>query len=494
MKKQEIFFGILKVLLDFIIIIASFFLARELRLISDFIPWIHLKVQTIDTYHLFIYSLIWAFVLIFIFSLHNLYKIKIINSKIKEFLNIIIYSFYSFLLFSVIVYLWKDFIFQVEIPRLIIWFSFFLWIIFIILERILLNNLYYFLLKKKIFPKNNLLLINNKKESKIKNILNDIKKAKIYKIIWYSNLKKIDEFNKKFIDFKKIKKFLEKRKIDEIIYIDSDFSKKDLYEIWELTRIFWVRYRYLTNNFDITKTNTELSLINEIPVLELKNTSLSWWNIFFKRIFDIFSSLIWIIIFSPILIIVYFLIKLENPKAPAIFKNRRIWRQAKEFDLYKFRYMKWEYCTKDSYDLSEKEKKKALKFEQELIKKQSKRKGPLYKIKNDPRKTKIWAFIEKYSIDELPQFFNVLFWDMSLVGPRPHQPREVEKYLINHKRLLTIKPWITGMAQVNGREENDFEKEAELDLFYIENWNFILDLKIILKTFIEVIGRVKKIK
>ncbi len=208
-----------------------------------------------------------------------------------------------------------------------------------------------------------------------------------------------------------------------------------------------------------------------------------------KRIFDIISSLIWIIIFSPILLITYILIKIENPKAPAIFKNKRIWREAKEFNLYKFRYLKWEYCTKDSYKVSEKEKQKALKFEQNLIKKQSTRKGPLYKIKNDPRKTKIWTFIEKYSIDELPQFFNVLIWNMSLVWPRPHQPREVEKYLIHHKRLLTIKPWITGMAQVNGREQNNFEDEAKLDTFYIENWSVLLDLKIIAKTFSSVIRR-----
>jgi len=99
------------------------------------------------------------------------------------------------------------------------------------------------------------------------------------------------------------------------------------------------------------------------------------------------------------------------------------------------------------------------------------------------KKTKVGNYIEKYSIDEIPQFFNVLSWKMSLVGPRPHQPREVEKYKLYQKRLLTIKPWITGMAQVNGRAENNFVKEAKLDIFYIENWSIILDIKIILKTF-----------
>ena len=130
------------------------------------------------------------------------------------------------------------------------------------------------------------------------------------------------------------------------------------------------------------------------------------------------------------------------------------------------------------------EKYKFTKLDEEnLIKNKSVRKGPLYKIKDDPRKTKIGSFIEKYSIDEFPQFFNVLIWNMSLVWPRPHQPREVDKYRISHKRLLTIKPGITGMAQVNGRDENDFEDEARLDMFYIENWSILLDLKILFKTF-----------
>jgi lipopolysaccharide/colanic/teichoic acid biosynthesis glycosyltransferase len=134
-----------------------------------------------------------------------------------------------------------------------------------------------------------------------------------------------------------------------------------------------------------------------------------------KRIFDIISSVIWIIVFFPLLIIIYILIKFENFSAPAIFKNKRIWRDGKEFNLYKFRYLKWEYCTKESYNVSKIEKEKALNYEKNLIKNNSTRNWPLYKIKNDPRKTKIWTFIEKYSIDELPQFFNVLLWNMSLV-------------------------------------------------------------------------------
>jgi lipopolysaccharide/colanic/teichoic acid biosynthesis glycosyltransferase len=177
------------------------------------------------------------------------------------------------------------------------------------------------------------------------------------------------------------------------------------------------------------------------------------------------------------MLIVAFFIWLETG-SPIIYKNERIGSDGKRFFVYKFRYMKWKYCVTD-----ENEKiKDALKFEKELIEKQSLRNGPLYKIKNDPRKTKVGNFMEKYSIDELPQFFNVLKGDMSLVGPRPHQEREVEKYNEYHRRLLTIKPGITGMAQISGRSDLHFENEYKLDVYYIENWSLWLDIQICLKT------------
>ena len=117
-----------------------------------------------------------------------------------------------------------------------------------------------------------------------------------------------------------------------------------------------------------------------------------------------------------------------------------------------------------------------------MIKKISVRKGPLYKIKDDPRKTRVGKIIEKYSIDELPQLFNVFLGSMSLVGPRPHQEREVDKYREYHRRLLTIKPGITGMAQISGRSDLDFEDEYRLDVLYIEEWSLWLDIMICLKT------------
>lgn len=492
MKKHELIFWAVKVPLDFLIIFGSFFVAREVRLITDLIPGIQLPVQTIDTLHLTNFALFAAGLYIITFALHKLYFLQIFNSKVKEFFEIIRYSFYAFIFFSVVIFLSKWIIYETEIPRLIIGFAFFFGTIWIILERIFLNNFQYSLLKKWIIPKRKILLVNNKSFEKIEHIITDIKQANIYKIIGYIHSEKLEDFPYKYKgDIEDIQSLLEKKKCDEILYIDSDFSKKELFTLWELSRIFWVRYRYITNSFDVTKTNTSLSLINNVPVIELENTSLNnWWKIW-KRLFDIIAAFFWIILSFPLVLLIWILIKIEDPKWPIFFKNRRVWENWDTFNLYKFRYMKWKYCVKDAYGI-EKKDDKALKFEQELIEKQSSRSGPLYKIKNDPRKTKIGNFIEKYSLDEIPQFFNIFLWDMSLVWPRPHQPREVEKYTLEERRLLTIKPGLTWMAQVNGREENDFKKETLLDIFYIENWSFLLDFKIILKTFSVVIARIKK--
>jgi lipopolysaccharide/colanic/teichoic acid biosynthesis glycosyltransferase len=134
--------------------------------------------------------------------------------------------------------------------------------------------------------------------------------------------------------------------------------------------------------------------------------------------------------------------------------------------------MYWKYCTKDA----------ALQYEEKLKKTEDIRNGPLYKIANDPRKTHVGTILEKLSLDELPQLWNVLMGDMSLVWPRPHQPREVALYDEDHHQLLTVKPGITGMAQVSGREKNSFEEEVAYDIYYIEHYSILLDLLIIAKT------------
>lgn len=205
-------------------------------------------------------------------------------------------------------------------------------------------------------------------------------------------------------------------------------------------------------------------------------------QIIIKRVIDIVGSIFGIIIFSPLMLITCFAIKITSP-GPIIFKQQRIGLKGKKFYFYKFRSMRV-----DEDDRIHREYVSSL-IKGELDKiNQGDKNNPLYKIKDDPRVTKIGKIIRKTSIDELPQFFNVLKGEMSLVGPRPPIPYEVEKYEPWHlRRILEVKPGITGLWQVNGRSKTSFNDMVRLDLKYALNWSLWLDIKILLKTAIAVI-------
>ena len=184
-----------------------------------------------------------------------------------------------------------------------------------------------------------------------------------------------------------------------------------------------------------------------------------------KRIFDIFFGIVGCILSAPIILITAIPLLAESP-GPLFFKQQRVGKNGRLFNIYKLR----------SMYVDAEERKAALMA-------QNKMNGLMFKMDEDPRITKVGKFIRKYSIDELPQFINVLKGDMSLIGTRPPTVDEFEHYESRHKRRLSMRPGITGMWQVSGRSDiNDFEKVVELDCQYIDNWSPMLDLKIFFKT------------
>lgn len=184
-----------------------------------------------------------------------------------------------------------------------------------------------------------------------------------------------------------------------------------------------------------------------------------------KRILDVSCSLIALLLLSPVLLLVTIMIKVEDPKGPVLFKQIRNGIHLSTFEMYKFRsmYIDAEARVEELMHLNEQS-------------------GPVFKIKNDPRITKVGKFIRKTSLDELPQLFNVLKGDMSLVGPRPPLPRETTQYTSYQKQRLLVKPGLTCIWQVSGRNNISFDQWVELDLEYIKTRNFWLDLKLILMT------------
>lgn len=189
-----------------------------------------------------------------------------------------------------------------------------------------------------------------------------------------------------------------------------------------------------------------------------------------KRLIDILGSLVGLILLSPIFFIVAILIKIDS-KGSVIFSQNRIGKDGKIFEMYKFRSMVVN---------AEELKKKFLK--------QNEMSGPMFKIKDDPRVTKIGKFIRKTSIDELPQLFNVLKGEMSLVGPRPSLPEEVKKFELWMMKRLEIKPGLTCYWQISGRNNIDFEEWMKLDIKYVQDRSICIDIKLIFKTFFVLFG------
>ena len=219
----------------------------------------------------------------------------------------------------------------------------------------------------------------------------------------------------------------------------------------------------LKGGFSLKQEIAEKSLgEQELPIVVLEDIPIYEWN---KRILDCVLSFIGLIILSPLFVIVAVLIKVSDRNGPVFFTQVRVGKDGKEFKIYKFRSM---------YSNAEEQLEQLLKYNEIS--------GAMFKMKDDPRITKVGKVIRKTSIDELPQLLNVLKGEMSLVGPRPPLQREVANYTEYEKQRLLIKPGCTGLWQVSGRNTVNFKEMVEMDLTYIQNRSTLLDIIIMLKT------------
>ncbi len=188
-------------------------------------------------------------------------------------------------------------------------------------------------------------------------------------------------------------------------------------------------------------------------------------SFFIKRLIDTLGSLIFIVLLSPVFFLTALAVYINDP-GPVLYRQKRVGRNGRQFDMLKFRSMVVD----------------ADKIKQELMDKNESSDGVIFKMKNDPRVTTVGRFIRKFSIDELPQLFNVLKGDMSLVGPRPPLPEEVAMYTLEERKRLHVLPGITCIWQVSGRSEIPFKQQVRLDLDYIQTQGFWMDLKLLIRT------------
>lgn len=229
-----------------------------------------------------------------------------------------------------------------------------------------------------------------------------------------------------------------------------------------------VTVRLIVDFYKRRRANSYVSTVGTYPVITYHTITLNSYEQLIKRCMDILGGLVGCILSAPFMIVTAIAIKLDSP-GPVFFKQTRVGQNGRQFKIYKFR----------SMYIDAEERKKELMAQNEI------KGGVMFKMKDDPRITRVGKVIRKLSIDELPQFFNVLGGSMSLVGTRPPTLDEVEKYERNQWRRISIKPGLTGMWQVSGRSSiQDFDEIVELDTEYIDNWSLMLDIKLILKTVI----------
>lgn len=266
---------------------------------------------------------------------------------------------------------------------------------------------------------------------------------------------------------------LHKYEIDEVVFALPKEYPLELEKLLQKCEAMGIAVKIVPGLFDPALPHRlRVETISGIPTLSYYSGQISASGWFFKRLLDLFGGLVGVILLLIMYPVIGLLIKIDSP-GPVLFRQVRVGRNGRQFHLYKFRTM-----------VADAEAKKA-----ELMK-QNEMKGPMFKVEDDPRITRIGRFLRKTSLDEFPQFMNVLKGEMSLVGTRPPTPNEVREYEDWHRRRISTKPGITGLWQVSGRNKvNVFADVVKLDLEYIDTWRFSTDLWLLWKTFWVVLAR-----
>jgi exopolysaccharide biosynthesis polyprenyl glycosylphosphotransferase len=257
---------------------------------------------------------------------------------------------------------------------------------------------------------------------------------------------------------------LKGERVDEVIITLPWTNHRTIIGLVRICESLGVRARVVPDMFQMSLTRVDFDDIGGIPLMGLREARISRGGRLVKRALDFTLAALGLALSSPLSLLIALIIKLDSP-GPVIFKQARVGERGRLFDIHKFRSMR----------LGAEEQQAELRSRNEAS-------GPLFKIKDDPRVTRIGPLLRRRSLDEIPQLWNVLRGEMSIVGPRPGLPSEVAQYQPWHRQRLEVPPGITGLWQVSGRSDLSFDEMCLLDIYYIENWSLGMDLTIMLRT------------
>ena len=261
-----------------------------------------------------------------------------------------------------------------------------------------------------------------------------------------------------------IPEVIKQQKVDVVVITLPWLYHRKILSIMGQCERAQVAVKIVPDLFQMSLSNVDIDDLNGIPLISIRPPSISGGNLALKRAADLFFATLLLVLTLPLMLVMALLIRLDS-SGPAVFRQTRVGRGGRPFTVFKFRTM--------HQDAEQR---------QEELTGLNEASGPLFKIKQDPRRTRLGRFLRRTSIDELPQLYNVLRGEMSMIGPRPALPSEVQQYQAWHMKRLETWPGLTGLWQVSGRSELSFDEMVLLDIYYIENWSPLLDLKITLKT------------
>lgn len=469
MKRSELFFSFLLVPLDFLMIVLAGISAYYIRF-AEFTTEIRPVIFNLPFGDYFKITAVIALFWLVIFAFAGLYTIKSARKLVKEIYRVVLACSTGLMLIVILIFIRRE-LFD---SRFIVLAGWILSIAYISTARGLVRLAQRALFRQGIGVHKVILVGASKTTDAL--------------IQYFSSQKNSGyEVAKRFRDFslesaQELEDFLKAKEADEIIQSDPNLSKAEILRLYDFADEHHLTFKYAADLLGAKVLKTEVTEVAGVPIVEVKKTPLDGWGKIAKRIFDIAGSILIITVFSPIILLVALAIKIDS-YGPVFFSRRddgsplyRVGQGGRLFRYFKFRSMT---PGTDSLRYSE------------LSKNNLRKEGPMVKIKDDPRVTRVGKFIRRWSFDELVELFLVLRGDMSLAGPRPHLPEEVAKYEHHHKKVLTIKPGMTGLAQISGRSDLSFEDEVKLDTYYIENWSVLLDLAILIRTPLAVLRRRK---
>ncbi|HXK36804.1 MAG TPA: sugar transferase [Candidatus Paceibacterota bacterium] len=450
MKRGEVILTILRVPADFALLIlaGAFVYVLRVRILDAWWPVLFGPELPFDRYVGMVVVVAALFVLVY--AVAGLYMMGRRMSRLEETGRVVVASSGAMMLIILVIFLRAE-LFNSRFLVVGYWLSA---MAAVVIGRAIIRSVYRYVSVRSGFGMHRVLLIGHDDMAEVLSRAIADDPALGYRIIGHLNDPRLPDVARVVAD----------PGVDEVVLADPDYPADRIVQLVDFCHDRHIRFSFVPNIHRTLTTHWDVDAIGRTPIVSLRRTALDGWGKVFKRLFDISASALALLILSPVFAVVAFAIKWETA-GPVLVRLRRVSR-SREFDMYKFRSM-----------IENAEELKPL-----LIGYNERTDGPLFKMHEDPRVTKVGRLIRRWRLDELPQFINVLRGDISLVGPRPHQPDEIARYQKHHKKVLAIKAGATGLAQASGASDLPFEEEVVLDTFYIENWSLWLDLRIILKT------------